>query len=295
MQKLYAYLQLVRLPAVFTAMADVFLGFLLTHKSFEPALDFGLLLLASSCLYLAGMVFNDVFDRKTDAQERPGRPIPSGRVSVTQAVGLGVLLFVAGIGAANVVGKNALHIVLGLTACVLAYDGFLKRTWFGPAAMGGCRFLNVMLGASATFFVWARPQLLIAAALGVYVIGLTWFARTEAVRSSSRQLIASAVIVNLGLAGLVAFVAMWDGGQADPKLVLMILAVIMLTINRRLMAAIFEPSPQKVQPAIKTMLLSLVMLDASIILFHRGDTTYALAAVALLVPSLLLSRWISVT
>ena len=52
------YLQLVRLPAVFTAMADIFLGYLLTHATLHPLSNFGLLLLASSCLYLSGMVFN---------------------------------------------------------------------------------------------------------------------------------------------------------------------------------------------------------------------------------------------
>ena len=36
-----------------------------------------LLVGASSCLYLAGMVLNDYFDRDKDAQERPARPIPS--------------------------------------------------------------------------------------------------------------------------------------------------------------------------------------------------------------------------
>ena len=39
------------------------------------------LVASSSCLYLAGMALNDYADRDVDAVERPGRPIPSGRVS----------------------------------------------------------------------------------------------------------------------------------------------------------------------------------------------------------------------
>src|SRR6516164_10670632 len=106
MQKLLAWLQLCRFAAVFTAMADICLGYLLTHESFEPARDFGLLLAASSCLYLAGMVFNDVFDREIDARERPKRPIPSGRVSVRAAAILGGILVVSGLGLAGAVGAS---------------------------------------------------------------------------------------------------------------------------------------------------------------------------------------------
>ena len=79
--RLRAYLQLMRFPAVFTALADILLGFVLTHESFSPAGDLAALVGASSGLYLAGMVFNDWFDRDLDARERPGRPIPSGRIS----------------------------------------------------------------------------------------------------------------------------------------------------------------------------------------------------------------------
>jgi 4-hydroxybenzoate polyprenyltransferase len=49
------------------------------------------IVLASGCLYLAGIVFNDVFDRKVDARERPTRPIPSGVVPL----GVAALIFPA--------------------------------------------------------------------------------------------------------------------------------------------------------------------------------------------------------
>ena len=53
------------------------------------------LVAASSCLYLAGMALNDYADREVDAVERPGRPIPSGRVSPAFALGLAGALTVA--------------------------------------------------------------------------------------------------------------------------------------------------------------------------------------------------------
>ncbi|MBT4866581.1 MAG: UbiA family prenyltransferase, partial [Planctomycetaceae bacterium] len=142
MTTLRSYLQLVRFPAVFTAMADIFLGFLLTHKALQPADGFVALLVASSCLYLSGMVFNDVFDRQVDGIERAGRPIPSGRVSPTAAVTLGSLLILVGLGAALFAGTQSLLIAVALTGFIFLYDGLLKRTPLGPVAMGCCRLFN---------------------------------------------------------------------------------------------------------------------------------------------------------
>jgi hypothetical protein len=56
-----AYLQLIRLPTVFTAMADIILGYVLTHayivgpNGWESPQKFFGLLIASCCLYMSGM------------------------------------------------------------------------------------------------------------------------------------------------------------------------------------------------------------------------------------------------
>ena len=86
MSTLRAYLQLCRFPAVFTALADIVLGYLLTRTQVDSVPQLGLLLGASAGLYLSGMVWNDIFDRQQDAAERPKRPIPSGRVSLRAAI-----------------------------------------------------------------------------------------------------------------------------------------------------------------------------------------------------------------
>ena len=66
------------------------------------------------------MVFNDVFDRKQDAEERPHRPIPSGQITLSSAVTLGGMLLLAGLGAAQVAGQQTLILALILTACIFA-------------------------------------------------------------------------------------------------------------------------------------------------------------------------------
>ena len=103
-KRLLAWLQLLRLPTVFTAMADILCGFLVGAASSgagEPNwCVLPCLLLSSAGLYLGGMVLNDVFDARLDAVERPERPIPSGRVSIRSAATAGGLLLVIGLVAA---------------------------------------------------------------------------------------------------------------------------------------------------------------------------------------------------
>jgi 4-hydroxybenzoate polyprenyltransferase len=69
-----AWLQLMRLPNVFTAMADVAMGFWFTHESLSPLGQLVLLLISSSCLYTCGMILNDVYDLEQDRRERPNFP-----------------------------------------------------------------------------------------------------------------------------------------------------------------------------------------------------------------------------
>ena len=238
------YSQLLRLPAVFTALADIFLGFMLTHAEIGDApLPLAMLLATSACLYLAGMVFNDVFDRRIDAVERPQRPIPSGRVPLANAVAIGVGLVVAGLGCAAALrwidpllcGWNPLCVAGLIAAAVFLYDGVLKSTPLGPVSMGLCRFLNVILGASASGFLLGKPfynpQRWIAVGLAVYVAGVTWFARSEATHSRRGPLVFGLAVVNAGLAILLGWI--WRGHPGPLKtLPLLLVAMIALTLNR---------------------------------------------------------------
>src|SRR6185369_15287585 len=87
----------MRLPNLFTSMADVLMGYWLTHETLSPVGVFLLLLGSSGCLYIGGMVLNDVFDIEQDRQERPRRPLPSGRVAESHAKAIGMTLLVVGI------------------------------------------------------------------------------------------------------------------------------------------------------------------------------------------------------
>src|SRR5690606_27864070 len=117
--------ELVRLPAVLSAPGDALVGAAASGQLRSPAdLPRALgLSTASACLYLAGMALNDYADRELDAEERPERPIPSGRVSPAFALGLAGALTAAGTATAVAVdGPRALAVALPLAGAVWAYD-----------------------------------------------------------------------------------------------------------------------------------------------------------------------------
>ena len=305
-----AYLRLCRFPLVFTALADIFVGFLLAHASLQPLSEFLALLTASAGLYLGGMVLNDVFDRAQDAQERPNRPIPSGQITLRRAMLFGCLLMLAGLAFAFLAGRSSFLVAWILVGAIFAYDGVLKRTFLGPVAMGSCRFLNVILGASSASLrfetVWQNPQLWVALSLGTYIVGVTLFAKREATSNTRGPLVGSALLINLGLIGLALWftglTSRWGwfhvlGATADPTPVLFVWGVIALTINRRLWMAVLTPEPQQIQRAVGTMLLSIVVVDALVIFFKLGPPglPYAIGAILLLVPAITLRRWIPLT
>lgn len=304
-----AYLRLCRFPTVFTAIADIAAGFLLSHAFLQPLPEFLLLVAASSCLYLSGMVFNDVFDVKQDTEERPQRPIPSGQISRMKAALFGAGLMVGGLRFAYAADVRSLIIASALAVCILLYDSVLKRTPLGPLFMGACRSLNLILGASTAGIrlagAFQQPLLWIALCMGIYIAGVTWFAKREAKLNLRMPLLLSLLVINTGLIGL----AIWLGdfavrlglplppGIADPTSTLVLWGVIALTINRRALSAVFDPTPEKIQPAIGVMLLSVIVLNATFIYFKFGNEQIHLVigVLLLLIPAVGLRRVIPMT
>jgi 4-hydroxybenzoate polyprenyltransferase len=288
-------------------MADVVMGFLFTHAALGRG-DvgiFALLLAASTLLYAAGVVLNDVFDFAADARDRPERPLPSGRISRSVARWLGWELLALGVALAWVAAFFAGDLrpgVVGtvLAACVVLYDAALKRTPLGPPTMGACRLLNVLLGMSAAAGPWHDEHWLVAASVGTYVAGVTWLARTEAGRSSRWHLAPATVVILVGI-GLLWLVP----HRCDPDHIVPILrqqpgrwtlliAVLAALIGFRCLRAVIEPVPYRVQWAVKQCILSLVILDAAACFVVRGIPG-AVMVLALLVPTVALGWWIEST
>ncbi len=301
-----AYLRLLRIPNVFTAMADVMMGFLLTHTSLAPWSVFLPLAAASCLIYMAGMVLNDVFDHEVDAIERPERPIPSGRIRLGTARWLGFELLVVGVAMAWLAGSLGGRIATGSVATLLAvavigYDAWLKRTPAGPVAMGSCRMLNVLLGVSAGGGLAHPVFWCIAIGIGTYIVGVTWFARTEAKQSNSVALAAGLAVAFTGIALLAGFPYLIDDALPTINQLrmphaawLLLVGMLAFSIGRRAIPAVFNPTPANVQAAVKLCIFSLIVLDAAVVLAVRGPF-WGVCVLSLLVPTTLLGRWFRAT
>jgi 4-hydroxybenzoate polyprenyltransferase len=302
------------LANVLTAVADVMMGYLVTHGDLQPPLQFALLAVASCLLYLSGMVLNDVFDADVDARERPQRPIPSGRISLRAAQAVGWAMLASGVLLAAFASYAASDlrpamIAVPLAANIVFYDAVFKRTPLAPVLMGGCRMLNVLLGMSLGYMskptfdgalLVQRPWIaewLIASGLGVYVIGVTLFARTEARPSSRGRLLAGMAVILGGMAFLAAVPAMTNN---EPPLVVahmgwyLLWVVLALVTARRCMLAIFDASPQRVQAAVRHCVQSIIILDAAVTVGYAGPF-WGLMVLALIFPTVVLAQWLKAT
>ena len=302
---LRAYLELVRAPNLFTSMADVAMGFLFVRATQTPPPPDWLLvplIAASVLLYASGVALNDLFDVRRDARQRPERPLPSRRISLAAARRLGWMLLLAGAAAGWLCAAAAGHlrpgIVAGLLAvCILLYDAALKRTPLGPLLMGGCRMLNVLLGMSVAA-AWHAEHWVVAAGIGIYVAGVTSFARTEAVRSSRLRLALGTTVMMLGIAVLASFPG-WGEDLRRPAreysehwgLLMVILGAM---IGWRCFRAVLDPSAGRVQATVKLCILWLVALDAAVC-YAVGGPAWAAMILLLLLPAALLGHWIRLT
>ena len=90
-------LRLGRVSNLPTVWTNVVAGVVLSGGKMD-AFPLVLLIVALSLFYVAGMYLNDAFDPKTDARERPERPIPSGQVRTSTVFAIGFSLLLAGEG-----------------------------------------------------------------------------------------------------------------------------------------------------------------------------------------------------
>lgn len=144
-----------------------------------PWARFALVCLGGTLLYTGGMFLNDALDEGFDRLYRPERPIVSGQIASRSVWILSVLLLIGGCGTFALLGKVPGLYGGALAAVIIFYDVVHKRTIFAPLLMAACRFLLYLTAASvlerATTAQVVRP----AAALGVYIVGLSYLARGE--------------------------------------------------------------------------------------------------------------------
>lgn len=279
--RLSTLLELVRLPNVFTAPADVAMGMSAGGAALAPA-D-AALLLASAFAYAGGMALNDAWDAPLDRRQRPERPIPSGRIARAAAFRVAGACFAACLALAALAGGRPLLTAALLVVAIVFYDGFAKGSALGPPAMAACRALNVGLGLAvgALTLVSALP----AAVLFAYVLVLTLVSRFE-VTAAPAALVRGAAVAFAALLALSAALVGWRGGGAAG---ILLLAALALWLGRPVRAAMADPAPRRIIGVIKAAVLGIILLDAAFAAAAAGPAAGALVA-ALFLPAWGLGR-----
>jgi 4-hydroxybenzoate polyprenyltransferase len=186
--------------------------------------------------------------------------------------------------------SNSLFVALILSTSIILYDAWLKHTQLGPIAMGLCRFLNIYLGLSGNPAALSpEASFHLASIIGLYIVGVTWFARTEEGRSEKRQLVLASIVIFAAIALGVTFPTHRPLGSTPFYFPYLIVAF-GIWIAIKLVAAIQSPNPKEVQAAVKRCILGLIVLDAVLATIFGGG--WGLLLILLLLPARWLGQWI---
>lgn len=304
---LWAYLQMMRPANILTAWADILLGYAASgtaaniaaraaSEGLSASLTAGLsplawLLLATSGLYGGGVVFNDVFDAELDAEERPERPIPSGRASKQEAIGLGTVLLGVGVVAAAQVSWLSAALAAYIAVAALGYDAIAKHNpLLGPLTMGSCRGANLLLGVSAVA-VAAQTYWFLALIPIVYIAAITTISRGEVHGGSRSTGIVALFMLALVIGGMVSLdlLPSYSGLSVLPFGILFAALVLPEFVR-----AALNPTADQIRGAVRAGILCLIILDAAIAAGFT-DWLYGLCVLALLPLSKGLAQLFAVT
>jgi len=173
----------LRLPNLPSVWSNTLTGAILAAVIFEAGELSHLpwALLAASCLYFAGNLFNDWADRAWDSSRRPERALPSGLFQPRQYLSMGMSLTVLGLAFAAWSSLAAFGVALALTAFIIIYTWCHKKSAWSVIPMALCRALLPVLGFTACASNLAKIRWAAApgALLFVYLIMLSLRARSE--------------------------------------------------------------------------------------------------------------------
>ena len=323
---LRAWLQLFRVPNLFTVPGDPLAGFLIATGG---RLDSRAMcaVLASLAFYAAGLAMNDLADFAEDLRERPKRPLPSGAIARSAAWFITVNLALLGLALCFLAGPAALLMGIGTLLGIVLYNFLTKKIpVIGSLNMGACRGLSLLIGAAAglspdpmlfdgalqlavfqplllalhtvlalaggrrsfTFFMAAGAAVILA----LYIAAVTNLARFETRRDYPRL----PRVLPLG-ALLIGFVVLKMATETllrDQSPALWLVAIILCAMNT---AEIMREPPAPLPPRIGAFIRIMPVLQAALCLvpsvptgFHK--TPASLIAALALLACVLIHGWL---
>ncbi len=281
-----AWLQLVRAPNGLTALTNIIAAVCVAQvlQPYAPIAVFDVLLLclSSLSLYYAGMALNDYWDFDEDLRERPTRPLPSGALSRNHVATAIASLLSFGFACAYLVSAQSALIALALALNIVAYDTLIKKGVAGAFCMGGCRYVNWLLGLS--ILPMSSESLLLPLPILFYIAALTWLSKQETHARDRNSLVLVALLLFLSMLSLFAVLAHLDW-PVPGTLAVFVLAALVTT---KLLQTARNFEPHTVQSTVTWMIIGIIPYDA-LMLFIAGAWWPALGVFLLFFPC----RWLS--
>ena len=253
------YAALTRISNLPTCWTNVLTGCAIgSMGASEPVAILPVIILAIiiSLFYMAGMALNDLVDVKIDKEQRPDRPIASGRISPRAALLFIVMLFATAFILLLIYFAHCIYFALALCAMIVLYDLTHKRFALSVVFMASCRALIYAISAYAIFGGSTREfwttTATASAVLGLYIALVTLIARSENKQQIDKRRWLSIAIMLL----VPARFALSLPATVYPC----IIALILLIILSRAALFVFT-EPPRIKQAVLTWLASICLLD----------------------------------
>jgi 4-hydroxybenzoate polyprenyltransferase len=301
------YIILVRLPNVFTAASNILSGYFTIYTAVSSSfitihvLYLAGLMISSSLLYVAGIVFNDYFDIEIDKKERLTRPLPSRKITKRKALTIAISSIIVANVITLVINWTSFIIAVILTTIIIAYDYGLKNNDItGPITMGLARSINVVLGASPALptLLLSAPStkmlLFIAISLFLYVVAISILSKKEVSGNATKLIIISSlsiVFVDIVAIAIAGFIGIF---QPAVFVNLPLFSVAIIITFRPIVRGCGNLAPLHIQNIIKNMIMSIIILDSVFVSGIIG-LSYGFATLLLLIPAVVLARKLYLT
>jgi len=178
-----------------------------------------------------------------------------------------------------------------LLASPLLYDAYGKHhTFFGPLNMGICRGGNLLLGVSI-LSPMLRESWYLALIPIIYIAAITAISQGEVHGGKRSTGIFALILMGVVITGILTL------GWVNKSYFVPVLLFVILLSSRVLLPfirAVRQPSAENIRMAVRSGILSLIVLDATVSCSFAG-LTYGLLMLSLLPTSMPLAKLFSVT
>lgn len=280
---LRAHLGLARISNTPTTISNVLAGAVIASP-LVFSVEIALIIIAVALFYTAGMYLNDILDLKIDREQRPDRPLPSGRISLVEAWSVTLVLFLAGLVLLWTVDRESFYAGVVLVAVIAIYDAWHKGNPIGPVIMALARVMVYVVAfyafageATGELWIWSLVML-------AYVSGLTYIAKTESLPGVGRYWPLVTVIAPAVVAVIMEPVDVLVWSLAIAHVVWVLHSV----------SFAYRSSNRQVGGAIARLIAGISMLDALVLATHQAWWG-ALIAMTCLALTMFLQRYIKGT